>query len=314
MIEVDRNDGSMIQRILGPSSEILSVTLAGNSKVFIVKKNKKSLVVKKYLGSIERINLSMNREIDALTFLKSKEIRSVPELIQFDRNERIVIMEYLSGTTPRANSESIEAIIKFAKLLNEVCMKDANFGYAIDGIIKTSDLFAQIESRIFSLQSKNSDSQLLAEARYSILSLKSQNLEDKIWSATYSVSDLGLHNMVRGREGIRFFDLEFFGADSPIKVIGDFLLHPKNSFPNILRHRFFSELKQVYGVTESSIVESLPIIALKWYMIVLPRLYSKTYLPLGYSHDEAVSLAENYLRMSRSSGDEILHRAVYDKS
>ena len=86
MIEVDRNDGSMIQRILGPSSEILSVTLAGNSKVFIVKKNKKSLVVKKYLGSIERINLSMNREIDALTFLKSKEIRSVPELIQFDNS------------------------------------------------------------------------------------------------------------------------------------------------------------------------------------------------------------------------------------
>lgn len=312
MIEVNRFDLAMIQKVLGPSVEISSMTIAGNSKVFIVRKNRKRLVVKKYLGSIERINLSMNREIDALTFLKSKKIGSVPQLIEVDRNGHIVIMEYLSGTTPRANSESIEAIIEFSKLLNEVYLKDANFGYAIDGIVKTSDLFNQIESRIHALEVKKSGGELLAHAKNSILFLKSKNLEDKIWNATYSVSDLGLHNMVRGREGIRFFDLEFFGADSPIKVMGDFLLHPRNSFPKLLRRRFFSELKQVYGVTESSIAESLPVIALKWCMIVIPRLYSKTYLPLGYSLDEAISLANNYLHMSRSSGDEILHKAVYD--
>jgi len=306
-----KRDLETIRRTLGGKATILETKLGGNSKVFIVSLNKVSVVAKKYLGNLQRINLSMDREIDALEFLKSKNIKEIPELLLVNKTDHIIVMEYLEGKSPNPDKDSMEAILNFSKLLDEVYRNDDKFNYAIDGISKSSDLLIQIEDRLVSLAKDNVGGELIAQAKDSLLRLANLNLDSKVWNPTYSVSDLGLHNMVKGQEGFRFFDLEFFGADSPIKLIGDFLLHPKNNFPNHLCHRFFMELKQFYGVTESAIVASLPLIALKWFTIVLPRSLAAENLTSKGSERETFALAQKYLVMSRATGDELLNNCVY---
>ena len=222
----------------------------------------------------------------------------------------MIVMEHLQGLEPKPNGESMEAIIAFSKTLKSTYRDDDSFPNSIDGIEKTSDLLAQIENRINLMKGEMFNEDFLLQAKACLNVLSSRDYEDKAWDKTYSVSDLGVHNMIKCEGGIRFYDLEFFGADSPIKLIGDFLLHPRNNFSQTLRNRFVYELKTVYGVTESAIAEYLPLSALKWSMIAMRRRNVKNSSISKISQRKIEDLAYKYMNMSQFNAAKLLHETV----
>jgi hypothetical protein len=304
------NDYEIIQGLLGSNAKITKAIHGGNSQIFIVNIQNKRVVVKKYLGNEIRKNTSMNREVSALNFLCRNNAQVIPELLFINSEHSIIVMEYLQGFEPKPTRESIEAIIGFSKTLNSIYREDDSFPNSIDGIEKSSDLLAQIENRINSIKAGSCNGDFLLQVKACLNVLASRDYEDKVWDKTYSVSDLGVHNMIKCKEGIRFYDFEFFGADSPIKLIGDFLLHPRNHFSRKLRNRFAHELKTFFGVTESAIAEYLPLSALKWSMIVLRRRHVDNSSNSKISQSKTEQLAYTYMKMSQYNGAKLLQETV----
>jgi hypothetical protein len=311
MSKTEFTDLQSIRKLLGPEIEILKRLPGGNSKIYLIETEERIVVAKKYKGDINRRIESMNREIKALNFLRMKNVLLVPELLDYAQDDFIVIMEYLEGVHPEPNSQSINEIINFLKLLKVVYDEDSSFYKAIDGIETTSDLLDQIQRRLSILEIQMKRNRLIVEAQKSFKQLNALNFTTKISSKTYSVSDLGIHNMLQNGSIIRFLDLEFFGSDSPVKVIGDFLLHPRNTFPGDLKLELLADLTSFYKIPQSAIEEYLPLSALKWALIVMRRIVGDKNLSKKNSFIEAETLALNYIAMSRCKGEDLLSSTVY---
>ena len=83
----------------------------------------------------------------------------------------------------------------------------------------------------------------LNERLRSCISSKSQNSE--FTQHTLSVSDLGTHNIISSKGVYNFIDFEFFGLDSIHKLVGDFLLHPRNEFKETEMLRFMESISKI---------------------------------------------------------------------
>jgi hypothetical protein len=311
MSNIEFADLQSIRKLLRLEIEILKQLPGGNSEIYLVETEEKIVVAKKYKGDINRRIESMNREIKALNFLRMKNVFLVPELLDYSRDDFIVVMEYIEGVHPEPNSKCMNEIINFLKLLKVIYDEDASFSEAIDGIDTTSDLLNQIQRRLSSLEIQMKRNGLIIEAQKSFKELNALNFTTRISSKTYSVSDLGIHNMIQCGDIFRFLDLEFFGSDSPVKVIGDFLLHPRNTFPNDLKLELLTNLISFYKIPQTSIEEYLPLAALKWAVIVMRRLVGDKDPSKENAFCEAENLALNYISMSRCNGEELLLSTVY---
>ena len=314
MTESVPEDLETIRNLLGIENKILKTQLGGNSRIYIVDTKERIVVIKKYLGDTDRRIRSMTREIRALDFLKTNKVFQVPLLIESAKNDFMIIMEYIEGVKPKSNSQSMSEIVNFLKSLKATYNRNPSFPPAIDGIENTRDLLFQIQTRILNLENQCISSELILEANKSFDRLASMDYTRTNFDKTYSVSDLGVHNMIKKGNRIRFIDLEFFGSDSPIKVIGDFLLHPRNTYSEKLNLQLLENLAPTYKVNKSAIAEYLPLSALKWALIVMRRLKSSETFSNRDSDRKIANLAMQYLSMSRCSGEELLKNAVYCSS
>jgi hypothetical protein len=311
MTESLPEDLETIRKLLGIKIKILKTQLGGNSRIYVVDTKERIVVVKKYLGDTDRRIRSMTREIRALNFLKTNEVFQVPLLIESAKNDFMVIMEYIEGVKPKSNSQSMSAIVNFLESLKATYVCNPSFPSAIDGIESTRDLLVQIQTRILNLENQRISGELILEANKSFERLASMDYSRTKFDKTYSVSDLGVHNMIKKGNRIKFIDLEFFGSDSPIKVIGDFLLHPKNTYSDELNLKLWESLAPIYKIDEPAIAEYLPLAALKWALIVMRRLKPADTSTKVNSEKEFVDLAMQYLSMSRCTGEELLKKTVY---
>lgn len=314
MNNIEPEELKAIASLVGPNVSVLKTILGGNSKVFVLKVNNTSLIAKKYMGETTRAKMSMEREIAALSFLRKNHLKLVPEIFDFRMQDSLVIMEFLQGRSPDANSKSMQEIIFFLQALKEIYKKDCSFPVSVEGISKTSDLINQIEVRIVQLESQGLESDLLKEVRNSFDELRLRSYLEIEWEPTYSVSDLGIHNMIEMGGVIKFLDFEFFGSDSPVKVIGDFLLHPRNIFSDTERVQFLDQSTRIFKIPHSAIVEYLPLASLKWALIVMRRLIPGSLITNLNSDRESLGLATKYLSMSSCSGEEVLEKTVYCRS
>jgi hypothetical protein len=69
-----------------------------------------------------------------------------------------------------------------------------------------------------------------------------------------------------------FVDFEFFGKDSPQKLILDFILHPRNEFDDHSNTLFVEDLSKCFEVELKLLEVWFPLIALKWASILMRRL------------------------------------------
>ena len=202
--------------------------LGGNSKFYKFIFGGKQLVLKVYLGDEFRIRNSRDREHVAYQFLEQNHFLKLPKLIkEFDLNDGICL-EYIEGVRPQNNSSTNRVILNSFSELHNIYHMNQCFDNATDATYSTNEVLNQVEKRmdVFSKTLSEEFSAMISVVRR-LRTIKPFDFPDG--SVTYSLSDVGPHNMIKSSKGYYFLDLEFFGRDSAVKMFLDYILHPRNN-------------------------------------------------------------------------------------
>lgn len=251
--------------------EIQESFLGGNSIVHHVKVGDLDLAVKEYKGDGQRKLTSFKREEQAFYFLNKHAIHSVPKILYSQENLGFIVTEFISGDRPKPNRQSIEALLVFVEQLHEVFQEDSTFPCAIDAGIRLREIQNQIIERVPEVKTEFKRFLPRIENLYKRIDIRRHegSSQNKL---TYSVSDLGLHNSLMLQDRLYYFDLEFFGKDSPYKLIGDFLLHPQNLFSEMDNAYFLDKSITIFDLDVDEIKDFMGLLAVKWSLICIKRL------------------------------------------
>lgn len=265
-----------LNRYFGCEVELKELFIGGNSVVYHIAAGNLEVAVKEFSGSPNRRVNSLQREIAALDFLSKFCSSSIPELFFANVELGIIAMEYIDGDKPQPNKHSMQGILDFVFELHKIYEIDSSFGYAVDAGLSYKDLLKQISRRLNSLE--GSDLQLPLPKISKLLDslLKRVQEEEFFCELTYSVSDLGLHNILLRQEQFCFIDLEYFGKDNSLKLVGDFLIHPQNTFSREENYCFLERSRQYFGFSDSQLKAILSLLALIWSLICAKRLEMMT--------------------------------------
>lgn len=258
------------------NSEVLTVIKGGNSNVIKLKLNDGSLfAIKIYTGKANRITRMLNRELSAIEFLKFKNFLNIPEIIYYRKDLGLIVFKWIEGIHPTPDSNCINSIISMCLALNNIGTSGAVFDNAVDSAFSTNEILSQIDNRIIKILGEYpyQCSELFVDIiKNKINQYKKKYNNNQIFSDhIMSVSDLGPHNMLLINDFFYFIDFEFFGKDSINKMVGDFLLHPKNCFNNLEIQKFIKSISSNSMWKIEELQPTLPLLALNWSLIVLGR-------------------------------------------
>ncbi len=278
----------------GLETTITDATVIGggrNSQVFRITTSRGSLVLKHYIDLYR-----LQAESAAFQFLQGQGVTSVPEVHFIDEEHQIAIYTFIEGDVVRTanlTTQDFRDCVTFVEDLKRVGQTEeaAGFGNAAEGFFQLLQIEENIRLRLERLEKSAKDSPLESElniflrkefrpaykrirldarSMYGTMRLPiDQNIskEERILSP----SDFGFHNATRGRDGMVFYDFEYFGWDDPAKLISDFLLHPGMDIPQEARVGF---ARAVIETMEDPLLPHrldalLPLFGLKWCMILL---------------------------------------------
>lgn len=259
---------------LGTSQE-LEVIQGGNSSVIKARLKDDSLIaIKVYKGDSIRIQRMLMREQSAITYLAAHNFLNIPEILECRKDLGLIVYRWIEGDPPIPNTKCMEAIIEMCLALDKIDKED-HFENAIDAAFLTQDIEFQIRERINVLRSDHAYQFAkkiclsLEEKLQKYKSIFSKNQEFSPY--TISLSDLGTHNILYADNTYRFIDFEFFGRDSVDKLVGDFLLHPRNMFKQKEILKFKESISNELGWESENLNFILPILSLKWAAIAFKR-------------------------------------------
>ncbi len=259
------NIESKIRRLLkktGNAGDFTLEQLTGgrNNRVYKVCTNDKKFVVKAYYPAENKSHNRLTKEFNFVKFAWDNGLRQVPEPMGCNQDHCVALYGFLPGrklNKTELNRDCLEQAIGFSEQLNrfketpqagilpvasEACLSfDTHFSNVAKRIqrwkvMASIDKITQ-QARAFvttilagSLEKEKkrvlSDPALGADTTYLCQSLKNRIL---------SPSDFGFHNALVDNHGqIRFFDFEYAGWDSPVKMICDFFCQP--DIPVVLDH------------------------------------------------------------------------------
>lgn len=275
----------------------------GNSHIYFIKLENQELVLKVYKGDETRKKTSRDRELSSYRFLNAKGFTRLPKLYEEIVISDGILLECIKGQTPthslKVNREILESMRQLASLFR----LDSSFKDAVDACYSTEDIVSQISNRIVNL--RNSLSSHFDKLQDTLTLL--QNREPLVFSdgtITYSMSDIGVHNTIQSEQGLKFLDLEFFGKDSAVKMIVDYLLHPRNCIPRELRSETLEFGEGVFGIDLDLLINVTPFFAAKWAAIVLRRLNAMTQ---EEERDKSLQDFQGYLDLAKMKDREQIH-------
>jgi len=247
----------------------------GNSHIYFFELDNQKIVLKVYKGDDARKKVSRERELRSYKFLSVNGFTNLPKLYEEIVVSDGIFLEYVNGETPtqslKINSEILYSMGQLATLFR----LDSTFDDAVDACYSTEDIVSQIQDRIMNLG--NSLTSQFNKLQETVKLLKEREpLDFPNGTFTYSMSDVGVHNTIQSEQGLKFLDLEFFGKDSAVKMIVDYLLHPKNSMPKELRLQTLEFGEDVFGINLDLVISVTPFFAAKWATIVSRRLNAMT--------------------------------------
>jgi hypothetical protein len=247
----------------------------GNSHIYFIKLDNQELVLKVYKGDEARNKTSRDRELSSYRFLNAKGFTRLPKLYEEIVISDGILLEYINGQTPthslKVNREILESMRQLASLFR----LDSSFKDAVDACYSTEDIVSQITNRVVNLRNALTSHFDILQDTLTLLQQR-KPLVFSNGTITYSMSDIGVHNTIQSEQGLKFLDLEFFGKDSAVKMIVDYLLHPKNSMPRELRSQTLEFGEDVFGIDLDLVINVTPFFAAKWATIVLRRLNAMT--------------------------------------
>jgi tRNA A-37 threonylcarbamoyl transferase component Bud32 len=248
----------------------------GNSSVFKgILNDGTKIAIKKYNGDKQRVERMLCREHEAIDFLHKNGVFNTPEILEVRKDLGLIVFRWIEGVTPSSDRESINAILEMCKVLNEIYTNGSVFEYAIDSGFSGRDIESQIRRRIQQLKTLYPlvwMEDVTDQIRQRLDVYSSDPQTDVIFhQRTFSFSDLGTHNMIYSDGKFNFIDFEFFGTDSVNKLVGDFLLHPKNDFNEFETTHFIELSNQIFEWRLEELVRFIPLLALKWAVIAYGR-------------------------------------------
>lgn len=275
----------------------------GNSHIYFIKIDNQELVLKVYKGDDARKKISRDRELSSYRFLSAKGFTRLPKLYEEIVVSDGILLEYVHGETPvqslKINSEILNSMEQLAILFR----LDASFNDAVDACYSTEDIVSQIQGRISNLgNSLTSQFNKLQEILKLLKERKPLGFSKETF--TYSMSDVGVHNTIQSEQGLKFLDFEFFGKDSAVKMIVDYLLHPKNSMSREMRSQTIEFGMAEFGIDLDLMVSVTPFFAAKWATIVLRRINA-----MAQEEEKYNSLQDfkGYLELAKMKDREQIH-------
>lgn len=280
--------------------EVVSSSVLGggkNSRVFLVTTPTRKVVVKHYYSNPNDPRDRQMTEYGALTFLASKGVACVPEVLHLDRKAGVSILAHIEGEriTDALMSESDEQdFLAFVKQLKAVSaeVEADQMNPASEAFFTLEGIVGNIKQRLARLEGRSESELLSGELNVflggrfipALSDLLSQakvyyrgaglevNDEIALADRVLSPSDFGLHNCIKSSDGLVFLDLEYFGWDDPVKLVSDFTLHPAQGTVGSARYRvagrMVSLFKEQPGFVDR-LKALLPLFGLKWCLIML---------------------------------------------
>jgi len=251
---------AILENIQGGNSDVL--------KYQDVNGNFRSLKI--YKGSNARIAQMYCREIAALEFLHKNRFSAIPQDLQVFDKPKAISYQWIDGASPESDEIALKSIFEIINKLLALSKNGLQFDNAIDAAFSTLEIRAQIKERV-----RNLDSSLFVYSKQ--IYDKLDQYGEKFPTATLfeyktlSLSDIGIHNIIRNSDKDYFIDFEFFGYDSCAKMFGDFFLHPRNIFSSERILRNMLDLPLAEGGLKKEVWISLPLLSLKWALITLGR-------------------------------------------
>jgi hypothetical protein len=280
-----KNEDHLSQLRIGKVS-ITKELLGGNSSVLKGVLNDGTLVaIKKYKGDHERVSRMLSREYEAVAFFHKNGVLNIPELLEVRPDLGLIVFRWIEGTTPPANHESMNAILNMCTVLDEMYISGSRFKNAIDSGFSGFDIESQILNRTKQIRASYPSEwidDICNQINERLGSFSSDPRRNHVFQRrTFSFSDLGTHNIIYSDDRFTFVDFEFFGIDSVNKLVGDFLLHPRNNFNEFEITRFIEISTKIFKWSIEELRGFLPLLTLKWAVIAYGRTLRELQLESG---------------------------------
>jgi thiamine kinase-like enzyme len=272
---------------------------SGNSQVFrLTCGDEEKLIAKSYPNSVDDPRDRLGAEYGGLSFLWQHGIRSIPQPLFADVDQRIGIYECIEGDPVPASSVTSEDITSASSFLGDLASlvqfddsqnlpnaSEACFSYLdyLESVQRRMDLYRGMPEESLLHKSagtflQNELHPLFDSTRMWILQTLSDlgsSLSKKLESGnrTFSPSDFGFHNAIRRPNGsLIFVDFEYFGWDDPAKMIADFIHHPAMPLSSSLNKQFHDQMLRVFRNDDTLKLRVrlvYPVLGIKWCLIML---------------------------------------------
>jgi hypothetical protein len=275
----------------------------GNSHIYFIELGNQELALKVYKGNDTRKKISRERELSSYRFLHAKGFTRLPKLYEEIVVSDGILLEYINGQTPTHSLKVNGEILESMRQLSLLFRLDSSFKDAVDASYSTEDIVSQIQNRMNNLG--NLPTSQFGELKEILALLKER--EPLVFSNetfTYSMSDIGAHNTIQSEQGMKFLDLEFFGKDSAVKMILDYLLHPKNSMSREMRCETLEFGEDVFGIDLDLVIRVTPFFAAKWATIVSRRLNA---MIQEEDRHKSIQDFQGYLDLAKMKDKEQIH-------
>ena len=268
-------------------TEITELKGGRNSKVYLIKINNESYIIKEYFKNNKNCRLEV--EYNFLIFLNDLGLSNVPVPINKDEEKLIGLYSFLKGKKiKRPNSNHIENVAKFLKEINstkfncklvkdakESCFSISNHLNIVNTRLeKILEIVNRHENNLFlnyinKLKNKKNEIEESINLNFSQTEI---NKKISFSNIIISPSDFGFHNILSHRNKLNFIDFEYAGFDDPAKLICDFNCQPeipisKKNFDIFIEliSNWLPDFNNVY----KRYINLLPLYRLKWCLIML---------------------------------------------
>lgn len=286
-----------LEQLLGePIAGIEKIGAGGNSRVYRVDTMKGSVAAKFYFRHTAGGRDRLDAEFGSLHFLWDNNIRSIPQPLVADRERQIAVYQYLPGSeipAERVTEAHIDQLTDFLASLRKLAAlpEAATLPFAAEASFSVADIVDNIHARFDLLQEVSGKEPIhqeltqFLEDRFApalgrwenaariVLGEDAYSADIPLAARTLSPSDFGFHNALLGEDGrLSFVDFEYFGWDDPVKMVSDFMWHPRSTMATMLKDRYAGRLMEAFGDLDGMdlrLQAVFPLFGLKWCMILL---------------------------------------------
>lgn len=269
--------------------DILSLKGGGNNRVFRVKVNGDSYLLKSYFCHPLDPRDRLETEFRFIDFACENGIQCVPKPIALDRKHQMALYQFVEGkqlTDSEITAVHVQQAINFFKELNKYRNTDSakRLPDASEACFSIQDHVSIVSKRIKKLKGiENQEAQnFVMQAivpmwrrikdrtfdQLSEIALSSNRIDTE--HLRISPSDFGFHNAILARnDQLYFIDFEYAGWDDPAKTVCDFFCHPAVPVDFGFFDLFVRAVSGVYPYFSYICKLLLPIHQIKWSCIML---------------------------------------------